>query len=88
MSENQTKFFSPETVNALVESALKPWTFKTDDEAREVIEHDDMNGNWATDWRQVDSLPCEIGLDGHFTRRQLLALIHFHPDNKETQNGV
>jgi len=29
-----------------------------------------------------------VNLEGSFTRRQLLALIHFYPDNKEDNNAV
>lgn len=63
--------------------------FESDAEAQAVIDSDDMIGKWATDWQQVGSLPAEIGLDGHFSVAQLMALIHFHPVlKKERDEGV
>ena len=63
--------------------------FESDAEAQAVIDSDDMVDKWATDWRQFENLPAEIGLDGNFTVAQLMALIHFHPVlKKERDEGV
>lgn len=60
----------------------------TDEKAISTLEETDgwydVTGCYHPHWtkRTPNNEPV-LNLDGHFTREELLALVHFHPDNKK-----
>jgi hypothetical protein len=66
-------------------------TSMTDAQAIDILEKGDPDSYYPT---QGNPRPVwgggknpHIQLDGFFTRDELLAILHFHPENKEHGNG-
>lgn len=66
-------------------------TSMTDAQAIDILEKGDIDSYYPTESSQRPAWGSgenpQIQLDGFFTRDELLAILHFHPENKEHGNG-
>lgn len=81
--------YSSEVLGAAIEEALAEYTFKDDKDATNVLKHSkriswDFSRNQPK-WLSELKNELVISLNGYFTREELLALIHFHPEEREKQ---